>query len=204
MTTPAPATGTLDPDEVQVGAANGPGLYIGPPGTDPPDETSDTWPAPWAILGYLSDDGVTISPAVETTDLVPWQSAVPLKSVVTSRGVTIQAVLWQLNARTLALYFDAPVPTPDADGAIHMDIRSDAPQQLYAIGVDSADGDTAFRLAFRRATLSAAGDMVINRGAAVPLDVTLSALDDAGNLASLDLGPRAAAPETNGLASEAA
>lgn len=195
---PAPPAAALDPTEVQVGTANGPGLYLAPPGTAPPANTVLEWPPPWRILGYLSEDGPTVGQSTDTTDLTPWQSAVPLRSVITSRAVTLQFVMWQLNEVTLALYFDSDVPDVADDGSIAMDIRSDSPQHLYAVGIDSADAERVFRLAFGRASLSAAGDMALSRGAAVPLDVTLSALDDAGKLAAIRLGPREADDESNG------
>jgi hypothetical protein len=187
---PAPPTTKLDPSEVQVGTANGPGIYIGPAGTEPPDDTEDDWEDPWRILGYLSDDGPTVGQATDSEDITPWQSVVPLRSVITGRQVTLQFVLWQLNAVTLGLYFDAPEPTVSADGAIDMELRTDAPQRIHAIGIDSADAERTFRIAFTRASLSAAGDMQLTRGAAVPLDVTLSALDDGGVLGYVKLGPR--------------
>jgi hypothetical protein len=190
MSTPAPPETKIDPAEVQVGAPNGPGIYIAPAGTAPPDTTADEWADPWRILGYLSDDGPTVGQSVDSTDIVPWQSPVPIRSVVTSKGITLQFVMWQLNPVTLALYFDADEPVADADGNVDMEIRTDTPTHLYAIGIDSADAERVFRLAFGRASLSSAGDMQLNRGAAVPLDVTLSALDDAGRLAYIKLGPR--------------
>jgi hypothetical protein len=182
---------TLNPSEVQVGTANGPGIYIAPPGTEPPEDTEDDWEDPWRILGYLSDDGPTVGSSTDSEDITPWQSVVPLRSVITGRSVTLQFVLWQLNALTLALYFDAPEPTTAADGSIDMELRTDAPQRIHAIGIDSADAERTFRIAFTRASLSAAGDMQLTRGAAVPLDVTLAALDDGGILGYVKLGPRA-------------
>ena len=65
------------------------------------------------------------------------------------------------------------------------------------MAIDTRDGDTVFRLAFGRASLSDAGDMQITSGAAVPLDVTLSALDDGGLLGYVNLGP-AEAPDDPG------
>ena len=182
---------TLNPGEVQVGTANGPGIYLAPAGTEPPDDTEDDWEDPWRILGYLSDDGPTVGSSTDSEDITPWQSVVPLRSVITGRQVTLQFVLWQLNAVTLALYFDAEEPVPAADGSIDMELRTDAPQRIHAIGIDSADAERTFRIAFSRASLSAAGDMQLTRGAAVPLDVTLSALDDGGILGYVKLGPRA-------------
>jgi hypothetical protein len=192
MSTPAPPETTINPSEVQVGTANGPGIYIAPPGTRPPATTADEWDEPWRILGYLSDDGPTVGQSTDSEDITPWQSVVPIRSVITGRGITLQFVLWQLNALTLGLYFDAEEPDVASDGSIDMELRTDAPQRLHAIGIDSADAERVLRIAFSRASLTAAGDMQITRGAAVPLDCTLSALDDGGRLGYVKLGPRAA------------
>jgi hypothetical protein len=189
MTTPAPPA--LNPSEVQVGTPNGPGIYIAEAGTEPPDETDEEWGSDWSILGYLSDDGPTVGSSTDSESLQPWQSAVPLREVITGRSITMQFVIWSLNEQTLALYFDADVPTAGADGSIDMELRTDTPAHLYAIGIDSADAERVFRISFRRASLSAAGDMAISRGAAVPLDCTLSALDDGGVLGRVQLGARA-------------
>jgi hypothetical protein len=187
MTTPAPPA--LDPTEVQVGTANGPGIWLAPAGTRGPDNTWDDWEDPWKILGYLSDDGPTVGQSVDQNPITPWQSVVPIRNIITGREVTLQFVLWQLNGDTIALYFDAdPVP-PDADGLLDMELRSDTPQHLYAVGIDARDAERVLRLSFTRASLTDAGDMQITRGEAVPLDCTLSALDDAGNLARVLLGP---------------
>jgi hypothetical protein len=184
-----PAPPLLDPDEVQVGTANGPGIYLAPAGTAPPVDTWTPWPAPWKVLGYLSDDGPTVGQSVDQENLTPWQSVVPIRTVITGRGVTLQFILWQLNGDTIALYFDADPGTEDTDGLLKMKLRTDTPQHLYAVGIDAQDANRVLRIAFGRASLSDAGDMQITRGAAVPLDCTLSALDDAGDLATIMLGP---------------
>jgi hypothetical protein len=181
--------GQLDPAEVQVGTANGPGIWLAPAGTPGPPDTIADWPAPWSCLGYLSDDGPTVGQSTDSTDITPWQSVVPIRTVITSRGVTLQFTMWQLNAETLALYFDTDMPVEGADGELEMDIRTDSPQHIYAVGIDTRDADRVLRIIFPRATLSDAGDMQIQRGAAIPLDVTLSALDDGGHLARILLGP---------------
>jgi len=184
---PAPPTQTLDPSEVQVGTAAGPGIWLAPAGTPAPALGTD-FALPWRVLGYLSDDGPTVGQSTDSEDITPWQSVVPIRSVITGRQITLQFILWQLNELTLALYFDADEPTVSAGGAIDMELRTDAPQHLYAIAIDSADAERLFRISFGRASLNAAGDMQITRGAPVPLDCTLAALDDGGRLGRVQLG----------------
>jgi hypothetical protein len=179
----------LDAAQVQVGTANGPGIYLAPANTDPPPDTESDWPAPWQCLGYLSDDGPTVGQSTDTEDLTPWQSVVPIRTVITSRGVTLQFVLWQLNERTLSLYFDTDMAEPEPDGSLDMDVRTDSAGHTYAVGIDSRDGNRVIRITFFRANLSDAGDMPIQRGAVVPLDCTMSALESNGRLCNIKLGP---------------
>jgi hypothetical protein len=188
---PLAGTGTMDPAQVQVGTSNGPGLYLAPVGTAPPADTKTAWATPWEILGYISDDGPTVGQSTDTNEIVPWQSMVPLRTVVTKRAVTLQFILWQLNEQTLALYFDADVPVPGVGGDISMDVLSAGTQHLYAVGIDSMDGPQALRIIFPRAGLTDAGDMQIKRGEAVPLDCKLSAFDAGGILAHVLLGASA-------------
>jgi hypothetical protein len=199
---PLTSEGCLLADEVQVGTNNGPGIYAGPPGTEPPASTAEPYTAPWACLGYLSDDGPTIGSSTDSEQLTPWQSATPIKTVITNRQVTMQFVAWQLNPRTLAMYFDTDVPEEGTGGELDFDVRTDQSGHEYAISVDAADGNRVFRISFLRSTLSDAGDMSITRGAVIPLDMTLSALETGGRLAKVQLGPRitglAMSASTNG------
>ena len=183
MTTPATA---LDPDEVQVGTANGPGLYIAPPGTAPPATASDPWPDPWMILGYVDESGPTLAQNTTKNDIIPWQSRAPIRTVLTERGLTAHFICWQLNAVTLALFFDSDPIVPTA-GVIDFDVRTDEPQHFYAFGLDAADSERVLRITFPRATLSDSGDATLTKGTAVPLDCTLAALEDDGVLAHVTL-----------------
>jgi hypothetical protein len=178
----------MDPTQVQTGQNNGPGLWVAPAGTQLPVDCKTPFATPWEILGYISDDGPTIGQSADSNEIVPWQSMVPIRTVITKRQITMKFTLWQLNEQTLAMYFDVPVPTA-VSGLIDMQVRTDQPQQLYALAVDTLDGLNALRIGFTRASLSDAGDMAIKRGEAVPLECTLSALDDSGVIAHVMLGP---------------
>src|SRR5215831_16625025 len=120
--------GSLNPAQVQVGTPNGAGIWIAPAATPAPLDCKTAYATPWQILGYTSDDGPTVGQSTDSTDIIPWQSAVPLRTLITSRSITLQFVLWQLNEQTLALYFDQDVPTPAAGGEIDLDVKSSPPQ----------------------------------------------------------------------------
>lgn len=181
-----PYVPVLTPKEVQIGTSNGPGLWVAPAGTAMP-LTMGPFATPWQLLGYISDDGPTVGQSITKEDITPWQSRVPIRAVVTEKVITMHFVLWQINPQTIAMYFDNPAAVPAADGGFEMDIRSDQPQQIVAVAIDSMD-QRLFRIGFSRASLSDAGDMKITKGATVPLEVTLTALDNAGVLAHVSVG----------------
>jgi len=178
----------LTPKEVQIGTANvNSGLWVAPAGTAMPTTATTAFTTPWLLLGYISDDGVTIGQSITKQDIVPWQSRVPIRSVVTEKLITMHFILWQINPQTVAMWFDQPQPVPVADGSFEMDVVTGLPQNIVAVAMDSLD-QRVMRVGFSRASLSSAGDMKVAKGGAVPLEVTMTALDNAGVMAHVSVG----------------
>jgi hypothetical protein len=182
-------TYALNGKEVNVGTPNGAGVYLAPPGTAGPTDTVTAWPVGWNILGYMSDAGPTFAQNTNKQDIIPWQSMVPIRSPVTSREITLQFIMWQLNSLTLALYFQTSQPTPIADGSFSMPVITTQAGKQWAVGVDTIDQGRAVRFIATKALVTANGNMPITRGAAVPLDTTLTCLDDNGTILTVLVGP---------------
>jgi hypothetical protein len=180
----------LDTTSIVVGTPNGPGIYLAPVGTAGPTDTTTAWPAAWSVLGYASDTGPVIGQNTNKQDIIPWQSMSPVRSVVTSREITLQFILWQLNQQTLSLYFNA-APGTLTTGTLVMPVKSADAGKLYAVGLDVKDGSNILRISATRANLTANGNMAITRGATVPLDCTLTMLDDNGTTCTVVYGPNA-------------
>ena len=175
MTTPAPSG--LDSDQLLIGTANGPGIYLADAGTDGPTDTEADWPSGWRSLGYATEDGVTLTPSTDTEDITAWQALGSLRSIITGRTVTCAFQLMQWSAQNLALYWDIEQPTINADGSFAFDVRSDQAGTRHAIGIDVRDGENRVRYILPRVQLSDAGDMQFQRSAAALLDVTFSVLE---------------------------
>ena len=174
----------LLPDNVLIGTANGPGIWIAPVGTAAPVDADTALPAAWSTLGYLSEDGVSFGQSVDSESITPWQSKAPVRTIVTSRELSCEFTMLEFSAQNAALYFDQPAPV-ETDGEFALTVRSDVPQQMYAIVIDVKDSVSAVRYHFPRASLSEAGDLEVTASGAMGLPVTLSALDDAGVLANI-------------------
>jgi hypothetical protein len=176
---PLVAGPALDPTQTMVGTASGPGIYVAPVGTTPPVDAAAAWATPWLSLGYASDDGVTIGGDITSESFTPWQSVTPIKTIITERTRTLAFTMWQLNKDTLGIYFNQDL-SAQATMPMSFDVASASPIIEHAIGIDAGDGVRKLRIIFLRATLQATGDLVLNKTAMVPLEVTLNALDSSG------------------------
>ena len=169
---------TLDADEVIIGTADGPGIYIAPPATAMPTDL-DAIDTAWKLVGYLSEDGPVFNQEVETGEIVPWQGKTPVRKYVESRTYTVEFVMIQVNEATASMWLDQPTPTATA-GSFDMPIRDDVPQRSYAVLIVVKDGNIQLALHFLEAVLEEAGEMGLPKTGAVELPVTLSALGDGG------------------------
>lgn len=181
MTLAEPEPG-LDSDQLVIGIARGPGIWIAPVGTALPTSVDEDFTGDWTSLGYATEDGPTVGSSTDSEDIRGWQALGVLRSVITGRTVTIAFQLMQWNALNLGLYWDIDTPEAQTDGSFSFDVRSDQAGQRHTLAIDVKDGDNEVRILFPRVQLQAAGDMSFQRSAAAVLDVTFTALEDAGRL----------------------
>jgi hypothetical protein len=172
----------LNSDQLLVGTARGPGLWLAPIDTPPPTTIDDDFDPPWVSLGYASEDGPTLSTSTDTTDIRGWQALGVLRSIITGRTITIQFQLMQWNPVNLGLYWDIDTPTAGPQGGFDFEVRSDQAGQRHALAVDVRDGTNEVRFILPRVQLSAAGDINFQRSSASMLDVTFSVLETEGRM----------------------
>jgi hypothetical protein len=184
MTQVEPTPG-LDADQIVVGTARGPGLWIAPLDAAMPADIDEDFGEGWVSLGYASEDGPTMASSTDSEDIRAWQALGVLRSIITGRTVTIQAQLMQFNVQNLALYWDIDMPEAQSDGTFAFPVRTDQAGQRHQIAIDVRDGDNEVRFIFPRCQLNAAGDLQFQRSAAALLDVTFAALEDAGRLVEI-------------------
>jgi hypothetical protein len=183
----------LNPDNVLVGTSNGPGIWVAPVGTKAPTAVNIAPTTPWNTLGYLSEDGVKVSQATDSQNIMSWQSKTPLRSFVTSREVSLEFTMLELSKRNFQLYFGQTVDTGAETDEFEVTVRGDEPAHQYAVLLDLIDGDLITRLFYPRASLSQAGDMEVTQAGAIGLPITMAAQDDNGVLVVMTRGKKTAA-----------
>jgi hypothetical protein len=163
----------LNADNVRVGL-NG-NIYIAPKGTTAPADLDTAWPAGWADLGYLSDDGVSLEYSTDVQDINAWQSLSPVRRVLTSVDMTLGFTAIELKTATMKLYFPGATMT-DVSGTVHkLDIPAAPGPDERAIGLEWIDGDIKNRLIIPRGEVTDRGAVTIGRSDAVGLEMTLAA-----------------------------
>lgn len=172
----------LQADDVLIGTANGPGIWMAPVGTAAPTDATSALAAEWSTLGYLSEDGVTLSQSTNSEDIYPWQGRSPVRTMITERNLSMEFSMFEFNEQNLQLYFGMEQATQGTADSWSLNVVSNAPAQIYSFVIDVADLDVKVRYYIPRGSLSDAGDLEITDSGVMALPVTLKTLDSAGEL----------------------
>lgn len=168
-----------DSDQLVVAASGS--IYVAPVGTAVNTDPDAALSATWRELGYATEDGVTFgdSPNVET--IMGWQSASPLRRIVTGRDRTVGFALHQWNDATLEFVFGGGAWNALGGGLYRFDPPedTDALDEL-ALVVDWADGDRHFRfVAYEGSVTSGVETQLTRSGSAIlPVTFEINANDD--------------------------
>jgi hypothetical protein len=160
-------------------------VYVGPLGTTEPDDATSPLDAALRELGYLTPDGVSITPSVETENINVWQSLMPVLTPITGMSLEISFTLAQMNMDGLSLFFNGSEFDND-NGVGRLEIESNPGSQERLLVVDWVDniGD-AYRLVVPRAQMTNREALSLTRGDSINQGLTFSALDDDGIAAYL-------------------
>jgi len=139
-------------------------------------------------LGYQSSDGVTFSVAPNVQDIEAWQSATPVRKIVTARALSLGFTALQWNLSTFAAAYgggawteiDPPSP-PDTPGLYRYDPPADEDDLVdYAAVVDFVDGEKQYRLVVKQGNITDSVETNLARSAAATLPLSVAALTPDG------------------------
>lgn len=153
--------------------------YWAPAGTTPPTNATTALPAAFKLLGYLSEDGLTIKTDTGTTEVKDANGTTVMK-VITSYAESYQfAMLEVLRAEAAKLRYN----TDAVNGSDRkMTIKHQMPSgEVFVLVFEIAmTGDVKDRLVIGNATRAEFGDRQVHAGDVQVYDVTVSA-NDMGN-----------------------
>ena len=172
-------------------------IYIAPVGGSLvlPTEVGDgaTAPAGFKALGYVSENGVTLTPSITTTPLPAWQSAAPVLYNVDSASFQMQATLLEASKLVTETFFGAEWEevvedvsgTPTPTGEYKLSLSSMPELKEFAIVVDWRHKDNLWRVVMERSMVAERGAITLQRTQSQQFELTIDALDSAGKLGSV-------------------
>lgn len=158
-------------------------VLVAPTGTTLPTNATMNINASFKDLGYINEDGVSITPGVELTDIMMWQSAVPVKTTLDTVSFEVQFNMGQINTDTWGLYFFVGTWTNNFGQAKLVIPGSPGTQEKALIVEWTDDLQDVCRLVIPTAVLTDRESLQLVRNNAELTGVTFRALDTSGTLA---------------------
>lgn len=132
------------------------------------------------ILGYLSEDGITVNPTKDVTGVKAWQNNAMIRYIATGGEPTIAFTALDITDSNLKAYYENNV---DENGAYVFD-TSKSPD-FTALVLDGIDKETKkqHRIVAWQASISDMGELKIGGGDVmrIPFTYTLTNLDEVGS-----------------------
>jgi hypothetical protein len=142
--------------------------------------------AGWDDLGYVTEDGVTLTPTLTTSAFPVWQSSAPAKVTVTAAGLDFQFALAQWDKESTELFFGGTWGAKDStSGLTTMTLPSNPALREKAFLILWGDLDDVNGLYVPRAMISDRDGLTIGKIDPSILNMTFQSLDASGKLADI-------------------
>jgi len=170
----------LDSSSILI-AGNG-SVNVAPLGTALPTDSSTALNAAFLNLGYVSEDGATISDSKTKEPVRAWQSFYAIKNVVTESDLRISFVLLQWDAATVPLAFGGGVIAETAPGSGEWRYTPPPPEQIdeRALVLEWQFDAATFRLVTPRMQVAEGIETQLARASTAQLPIVLTAMGTEG------------------------
>lgn len=147
-----------------------------PTGSTAPTNATSALAAAFRDVGYISTDGVAEARDRSTSNIVAWQNADVVRTVVTEASISVVFTMIETNAVSLELFYGKPLNT--TDGSI--EIVPGKTGGRKATVVDYIDGTKFVRLYIPQSEVLEVGEVSLTSGGdAVGYEVTVMGYPDA-------------------------
>lgn len=160
-------------------AANG-RVAIAPQGTALPTDATAALDPAFTELGYISEDGVEITPQLTTGEITAWQSLSPVRTFMTAYGLEVAFTLMEWIETNLKLAFGGGVFTDNLDGTWDFQLPAPGEREQYVMVIEGQDGNETYRWVLEKVELSDTGGTSFKGDDASMFPVTVKTLAGVG------------------------
>lgn len=153
-------------------------LYVAPVGTQAPTSSTSALHSDFIGLGYVGEDGVTVTPNESVGAIRAWQNSARVRTTRTELDWTFQCQLIESKGKVAELYYRGAIAV---EGAGEWSIKPDTvnPDER-AFVFDVIDGSKHKRYYIPRGEVTERGEIVYSNGEAVGFNCTVTAYYDDG------------------------
>lgn len=156
-------------------------VSVAPTGTTAPTTSTSALDAAFEGLGYISEDGVVITPNDSTENIIAWQNAAIVRTVYTESFWTFQFTLIENKGATAELYFKGDVEVVSS-GQWKIDVGPAGPDARFFV-LDVIDGSKHYRYSIANGEITERGEITNSNGEPIGYDVTITAYADGNGIA---------------------
>lgn len=176
--------------------------YWAPAGTTPPTDATTALPAAFKLLGYLSEDGLTITTDTDTTEVKDANGQTVMK-VITSYAESYQfAMLEVLRVEAAKLRYNEDAVT-GSDKSMTIKHQMPSGEGFVLVFEIAMTGNVKDRLVIGNGTRAEFGDRQVHAGDVQVYDVTVSANDMGNGVTAIEYIGRATAVSESAAVTEA-
>lgn len=148
-------------------------VYIGAPHAGDSITDISTVPSGMTALGYLSDDGVTITPDRKTDSITAWQNSDIVRTTSSESSLEVSFTMIESTKQAIELYWQTSVKATEKAGTF--DIAPGKSSGVRSLLIDFVDGNEIVRYYFPEVELTEREEIKGQNGELLGYGVTLSA-----------------------------
>lgn len=148
-------------------------ISVAPTGTALPTDTTTTLNAAFKGLGYVSEDGVTENIDRSIDDIIAWQNATTVRSVVTDAKVTYEFTLIQTNKDVTEFVYGTTVTQSAPHGTFTFSPGTTGGRKAFVFHI--IDGALLKRIVIAEGELTERGETVYASGEPIGYECTVTA-----------------------------
>lgn len=156
-------------------------VYTGAPGTTLPTTATMALDSAFKDVGYISEDGVTETPEVDTQEIKAWQGGVVVRRVVSSSEYQYKFTMIETKKTSLELYHKGSTVVTDGATGWKLDVKGAAVDRRRFV-IDVLDGADVIRIVIPDGEVTDRGEVTYVNEEEIGYEVTITAYPDSNGV----------------------